>query len=132
VTGRVINRDAPASTGIIGSLRELGDGVLSSVEDRLELLAVEVQQEKFRLIQTEFWIWGAFFSGMMAITFASLAVVYLFWARLAVLGGLAALYSAAFVAIIIAFRRFLMRQPLPLEATLRAIRDDRACIRNES
>jgi uncharacterized membrane protein YqjE len=129
-----MDRDAPAATGIIGSLRNLGDGVLSSVEDRLELFAVEVQQEKFRLIQTEFWIWGAFFTGMMAITFASLAVVYLFWesARLAVLGGLAVMYSAAFVAIIIAFRRFLMRQPLPFEGTLRAIREDRACIRNDS
>jgi uncharacterized membrane protein YqjE len=129
-----MDRDTPAPSGIIESLRSLGDGLLSSVEVRLELLAVEVQQEKFRLIQTEFWIWGVLFTGMMAITFASLALVYLFWesARLAVLGGLAAMYAGAFVALIIAFRRFLTRQPLPFEGTLREIREDRACIRNES
>jgi uncharacterized membrane protein YqjE len=129
-----MDRDTPAPTGIIGSLRSLGDGFLSSVEDRLELFAVEVQQEKFRLIQTEFWVWGAVFTGMMAITFASLAIVYLFWetARIAVLGGLAAMYAAAFVAIVIGFRRFLVRQPLPFEGTLREIREDRACIRSDS
>jgi uncharacterized membrane protein YqjE len=126
--------ETPAPNGIIGSLRSLGDGLLASVEDRLELFAVEVQQEKFRLIQMEFWIWGVIFSGMMAITFASLAMVYLFWesARVAVLGGLAVMYSVAFVVIIISFRRFLIRQPLPFEGTLRAIREDRSCIRNDS
>jgi uncharacterized membrane protein YqjE len=126
--------ETPAPNGIIGSLRSLGDGLLSSVEDRLELFAVEVQQEKFRLIQMEFWIWGVIFTGMMAITFASLAMVYIFWesARVAVLGGLAVMYSVAFVAIIIAFRRFLMRQPLPFEGTLRELREDRECIRNEN
>ena len=126
--------DTPAPNGIIGSLRSLGDGLLSSVEDRLELFAVEVQQEKFRLIQMEFWIWGVIFTGMMAITFASLAMVYIFWesARVAVLGGLAVMYSVAFVAIIIAFRRFLMRQPLPFEGTLRELREDRECIRSEN
>ena len=126
--------ETPAPTGIIGSLRSLGDGLLSSVEDRLELFAVEVQQEKFRLIQMEFWIWGVIFSGMMAITFASLAMVYLFWesARVAVLGGLAVMYSVAFVGIIVAFRRFLIRQPLPFEGTLRELREDRECIRSEN
>jgi uncharacterized membrane protein YqjE len=127
-----MDRDTTDPAGIIESLRSLGDGLLSSAEDRLELLAVEVQQEKFRLIQTEFWIFGLLFTGMMAITFASLALVYLFWetARLAVLGGLAAMYSGAFVVIVFAFRRFLTRQPIPFEATLNEIREDRACIRN--
>jgi len=129
-----MDREAPAPSGIVGSFKALGDGLLSSVEDRVELFAIEVQQEKFRMIQTEFWIWGAVFTGMMAITFASLAVVYLFWesARIAVLGGLAAVYAGAFVAIIIAFRRYLMRQPLPFEGTLREIREDRACIRSDN
>jgi uncharacterized membrane protein YqjE len=70
----------------------------------------------------------------MAVTFASLTVVYLFWesARLAVLGGLALLYTAALIAIIVAFRRYLARQPSPFAATLHEIGEDRACIRNGS
>ena len=124
----------PASAGFLHSLRALGDGLLATVQDRLELLSVELQEEKFRLIQTFVWISAAVFTGMMAITFASLTLVYLFWAnaRLAVLGGLAVFYAAALVAIIIAFRRFIARQPSPFAATRQEIGEDRACIRNEN
>ena len=130
---------APTSTssatpGFIASFRALGDSLLATVHDRLELFAVELQEEKFRLIQTFVWISAAVFTGMLAITFASLTLVYLFWesARLAVLGGLAILYAGALVAIIIAFRRFIARQPSPFSATLHEIGEDRACIHNES
>ena len=120
--------------GFLGSFRSLGDGLLATVEDRLRLFSIELQEEKFRLIQTFVWISAALFAGMMAITFASLALVYLFWesARLAVLGGLAVLYAGAMVAIILALRRFLARQPEPFAATLQEIGSDRACIRNPS
>lgn len=115
---------------MLGSLRALGDGLLSTVQDRLALFAVELQEEKFRLIQTFIWISAAVFTGMMAITFASLTLVYLCWesARLAVLGGLTFLYTGGLVAIVIAFRRYLARQPKPFAATLQEISEDRACI----
>ena len=63
-------------------------------------------------------------------TFASLTLVYLFWesARIAVLGGLTVLYGGALLAIIVAFRRYLARQPSPFAATLQEIGKDRACI----
>ena len=124
----------PAPMGYLSSLRSLGDGLLASVQDRLELFTVELQEEKFRLIQTFIWISAAVFTGMMAITFASLTLVYLFWdsARLAVLGGLTILYAGALVVIIIAFRRYLARQPSPFAATLHEIGEDRACIRAEN
>ena len=125
---------SPPPPGFLDSLRVLGDGLLATVQDRIELISVELQEEKFRLIQTFVWISAAVFSGMMAITFASLTLVYLFWesARLAVLGGLAVFYAGALVVIIIAFRRFIARQPSPLSATRQEIGADRACIRNES
>jgi uncharacterized membrane protein YqjE len=123
-----------APTGYLSSLRSLGDGLLASVRDRIELFTVELQEEKFRLIQTFVWISAVVFTGMMAITFASLTLVYLFWesARLAVLGGLTGCYAGALVVIIIAFRRYLARQPSPFAATLHEIREDRECIRTES
>jgi len=60
--------------------------------------------------------------------------VYLFWetARGAVLGGLAAFYTAMMIAIIIAFRRYLARQPSPFATTRQEIGADRECIRNPS
>ena len=121
----------PAPAGILGSFRVLGDSLLATAQDRLELLSVELQEEKYRLIRIFLWISTAVFTGMMAVTFASLTLVYLFWdsARLAVLGGLAAFYTVALVVIVILFRRFLARQPSPFAATLEEIGEDRACIR---
>ena len=124
----------PAPAGYLHSLRSLADGLLATVQGRIELFTVELQEEKFRLIQIFVWISAAVFTGVMAVTFASLTLVYLFWAsaRLAVLGGLALLYAAALVVIVVAFRRYLARQPHPFAATLDEIGQDRACIQNES
>ncbi len=122
-----------SSTGLLGSLRQLGDNLLGTVQDRLELLSVEVQEEKLRLIQAFIWISVAVFAGMMTLVFLSLTVVYLFWeqARLAVLVGLTVFYAIAFLAVVCAFRRHLARQPRPLESTLREITEDRSCIPRE-
>ena len=124
----------PARAGFLRSFRILGDSLIATVQDRIDLLSVELKEEKFRLIQTFIWISAAVFTGMMAIAFASLTLVYFFWAsaRLAVLGGLTVFYAGALVAIIIAFRRFIARQPSPLLATRQEIGEDRACIRNHS
>jgi uncharacterized membrane protein YqjE len=121
----------PAPAGLIESFRLLGDSLMASVQDRLELFSVELQEEKFRLIRTFLWISAALFTGMMTVMFASITLVYLFWesARLFVLGGLTLLYAAALVTIVVVFRRFLARQPRPFAATLEEIGEDRACIR---
>ena len=125
---------ASAGPGFLSSFRLLGDSLLATVQDRLELFSVELQEEKFRLILTFIWISAAIFTGMMAIAFASLTLVYLFWesARLFVLGGLTLLYALALVIIIVSFRRFIARQPSPFSATRQEIGKDRTCIRNES
>ena len=120
--------------GLVDSLRSLGDGLIASVQDRIALFALELQEEKFRLVRTFVWISAAVFTGMMTVMFASLTLVYLFWetARLAVLGSLTLLFAAGLVAVIAAFRRFLARQPAPFAATLDELGEDRACIRTAS
>jgi uncharacterized membrane protein YqjE len=112
----------------------LADGLLATAQDRIGLISVELQEEKFRLIQIFFWISAVFFSGVMAITFISLSLVYLFWerGRLAVLISLAAVYTVSLVALIVAFRRYLARQPLLLATTLQEIEEDRECIRGRN
>ncbi|HTQ31247.1 MAG TPA: phage holin family protein [Opitutaceae bacterium] len=125
---------APASAGFLGSLRQVGERLISSLESRVELFSVELQEEKFRLLQNFIWISAAIFVGAMAMAFASLTVVYAFWetARLAALAGLTLFYAAAFVAIIVLFRRHLARQPRPFGDTRRELAADRACFRAES
>ena len=123
----------PDRPGFIDSLRALGDGVLASLRDRIELLSLELQEERSRLLQSFVWICAAMVAGVMALVFASLTLVYLFWdsARLAVLGGLTVMYSAGLVAVIVFVRRHLARQPRPFAATLAEIEADRACMRGE-
>jgi uncharacterized membrane protein YqjE len=124
--------DAPGPASFVHSVHVLGDHLLALVEGRLALLAIELQEEKHRLIQTFIWICAAVFTAMMTVMFASLTLVYLFWesARLAVLCGLTLFYAAALAGLIVAFRRFRARQPNPFAATLEEIAEDRACIRN--
>ena len=117
--------------GLLSSIRGLADGLLDTVRDRLELFALELHEEKFRVIQLFIWISAAIFSAILAITFVSLTIVYLFWesARLAVLGGFAAVYTGGFVAILVYCRKFIARQPKPFQSTLAELRQDRLCIR---
>jgi uncharacterized membrane protein YqjE len=124
----------PGPPGILASLRQLGDGLLGTVQDRIELIAVELQEEKFRLIQTFIWISAAIFTGIMTLAFASLTLVYLFWssARLMVLGGLTCAYLGGFMAIVWGFRRFIAKQPRPFAVSRQELTEDRACIRKMS
>ena len=124
----------PRSAGFLDSFRVLGDSLLATIQDRLELFSVELQEEKFRLILTFIWISAAVFTAMMAIAFACLTLVYFFWegARLAVLGGLTIFFVGTLIAISFAFRRYIARQPRPFSATRNEIGKDRACIRKEN
>ena len=57
---------APGSSSLLGSLRGFADGLLGSVQDRIQLFAVELQEEKFRLIQILLWV-----SGLMLLAIAT-------------------------------------------------------------
>lgn len=129
-----MDRHAPGVGGLRDSLRGLIESIFRSAHGRVQLLAVELHEEKFRLIQTIVWISAAAFAGIMAITFASLAVVYLFWetARLAVLIAFTLVYAIAFLVIVARFRAFVARMPRPFEDTVAELEQDAQCIRPRS
>jgi uncharacterized membrane protein YqjE len=106
------------STGLRGmgeSFKLLKESFMALAEDRIALAKVEAQQEKYRLIQIFIWISAAIVTGMLAITFASLTLLYLFRhsAPIAVLGGLAGAYALAVVLIIVGFKRLVAKHPIP-------------------
>ncbi len=125
---------SPATGGLLGSLRGLIDSVLFSARERLELFSLELREEKLRFVQLFIWVAAAVFSAILAITFASLAVVYLFWetARLAVLVTFAVLYTGGFVGILLYCRKTIAQQPRPFDATIAELTQDRACIRRDN
>ncbi|HEX2855718.1 MAG TPA: phage holin family protein [Opitutaceae bacterium] len=111
-------------------MRVLADNLLGSVHDRLELISVELQEEKQRLIQIFIWISAAIFTGMMAIAFASFTIVFLFWesARVPALVGVTVVYAAAATGIALGFRRMIARQPGLFAGSLQELKNDRECI----
>jgi len=119
---------------LLGSLRGFADGLLGSVHDRVELFSVELQEEKHRLVQTFLWASAVVVLAVLALIFASLAVVVIFWetARVGVVVGLTCVYLAALAGAVVGFRNFLKRQPKPFEATLRELQEDRACMRTDN
>lgn len=115
----------------MASARTLLESLVALGQYRLELLGVEVQEEKLRWLQLFIWSAAAVLTGLLALIFASLTIVYLFWetARLVVLGSLAGVYLGATAGIVFALRRFLARQPQPFATSLQELTRDRACIR---
>src|SRR5882757_4153547 len=102
-----------SSHGVLSAAGSFLESVIGLARNRLELFSAELQEEKYRVIQTMVWIAAAVFAAAMAMAFASLTLVYLFWerARLEVLVSLTIFYVAALGIILWRFKRFVNLQP---------------------
>ncbi|HLP10025.1 MAG TPA: phage holin family protein [Opitutaceae bacterium] len=118
-------------TGILGALRELLSQALGSVRDRIELVSVELQQEKFRFIELLIWVFTVAVAGLLALLFASFTIVCVFWenGRLIALGALTLVYGVGFAAALLYLRRLIARQPRPFDGTIDELTADRECTR---
>jgi uncharacterized membrane protein YqjE len=98
-------------------------------ENRLELLLVEVQEERERLLRAILLALGVAVFGFLTGAALTVALVVLLWplSPVAVLLTLTALYGATSVFL---YRRFavLRRNWKTLPATLDQLRKDRACV----
>jgi uncharacterized membrane protein YqjE len=120
--------------GILDSVRLLIDRLIGGAQERVELVSLELQEEKARLIQTLIWLGAASFAVAATLIFGSITLVFLLWdnARLAALGGLTLAYATGAAASIVAFRRYLARQPRPFAASIDELKEDRACTQPRS
>jgi uncharacterized membrane protein YqjE len=103
--------------------------LLTIGENRLELLTVEVQEERERLLHAFLLALGVATFGLLAgFTLTAAIVVWLWtWSPLAVLVMLTVLYAAAGIFL---WRRLtgLLRDWQTLSASLDQLRKDRACL----
>lgn len=81
--------------GLSQSLRQLLDRTLELVENRAELVAVEFQEERIRLIQTAMFLFGLMVCVGMLLLLLTLGVLFLFWdhGRWYAFGGLVVVYG---------------------------------------
>ena len=125
-----MNDSPPAFSGILGSLRRLADDGLGAVKERIELIAIEVEEEKNRLITLAVWLCAAAVSGLLALGLFSCTIVYFCSgrARPYALVGLTLLYAGVAVAIVRSVRRNLVSAPRIFSATTEELAEDRACL----
>ena len=112
-----------------GASRQFARRLLTIGENRLELLTVEVQEERERLLHAFLLALGVATFGLLAgLTFTA-AIAVLLWAYspLAVLLTLTGLYAAVGIFLYLRLTG-LLRDWQTLSASLEQLRKDRACL----
>jgi len=114
-----------------GPLRRMISSVFALLHTRLELIGVELAEERERIV-------SVIFLGLVAVTFAMLALISLtaliavaFWDsyRWQVLAGITAVYALGAVICALRARAGLHAAPIVFEATLREFEKDREMFR---
>ena len=121
---------APTHVGqLVETSKRFARRLLTIGENRFELLMVEVQEERVRLLRAILLALGAAAFGLLAGVSLTGAIVVLLWelSRVAALLVLTSLYGATAVFL---YRRLtlLLRDWQNLPATLDQLRKDRACL----
>jgi uncharacterized membrane protein YqjE len=112
---------------MLGSLRELARTLLSFAETRARLAATELEEQAVRLTEILVWILAALFFFGVALVFAAVLIVLLFWDsnRLLAAGLLAALFFGCGAAAAFISRARMRERPRFLAATLAELEQDR-------
>jgi uncharacterized membrane protein YqjE len=103
------------ATGIMQSLRNLATTVVALLQNRIELLATDLEEERIRLLQLLFWAAGALFFFALGVLMIAMLIVLVLWDshRLAGIIVLAAVFLALGVGLAIGVRnRMNMRSRL--------------------
>jgi len=119
-------------SGILASLRRMAETVLSTVQNRIELFATELQEEKSWLIATLLWAAASVFFCGLAIIFVVGAVIYFApeRARPWILGVVCILFMYAAVSAVVGLRRSLRDKRPPMADTIGELKKDLDWIRS--
>jgi uncharacterized membrane protein YqjE len=115
-------------TSLFGSLRRLGGAALATAHNRVALFAVELQEEKCRLIQALLLAAASIALGVTALTLVTITIVVLFWenGRVPALCVLSGFFIAATVVVIRSLKKLLAEAP-GFSGTLGELQKDRTC-----
>jgi uncharacterized membrane protein YqjE len=114
---------------MISAIRDLALTSIKMVEERLRLLATELQEEKWRAVEAILWLAVALGLGILALLVASLAVVLSVWpdpqARVLALVGLALLYGLGALGAFLRMRKRVLDEGMPFADTVAEFQRDR-------
>ena len=117
-----------SNNGLFASAKKLADLTLATAQNRVELFAVELQEEKCRLIQALLLAAAAIALGVTALTLVTITVVVLFWenGRVPALCVLSGLFVVASFFVVRALNKLVASAP-GFRGTLAELEKDRAC-----
>lgn len=122
------------SGGLFSSVRRVADTCVSSIHNRVELFALEVQEEKHRLVRLLLWSGAALFSAFLAITVITIAVVMLVpdEARNIAISAFGLLYAITAILVAIKLRSEIRNTPPPLDDTISELKKDLHALRSRN
>ena len=122
------------SGGLFSSVRRVADTCVSSVHNRVELLALELQEEKIRLVRLLLWTGAALFAAFLAITVITIAVVQVVPEdkRNIAISVFGLLYAIVAIVVALKLRNEIRNAPPPLADTLSELRKDIQSLRSRN
>ncbi|NNG25627.1 phage holin family protein [Telluria aromaticivorans] len=119
---------------IIANIRTLGASMLDLLRTRLELAAIELQEETGRLFGYLAWALAAAMLAFVGLLLAVLFVLVLFWDshRLLAVGGMTVLFALGSAFAVARVRAGLKTRPPMMGATLAELRKDAGALKGES
>lgn len=118
--------DDDHDSGLSGSARRLAHNAVAAAQNRIELFALELREEKNQAVGVLIWVCAAVLCGLMALV-AITATAILFCppgARPWVAAGFVALYVAGAVFAVFKARRRFEDETPPFSATVEEFRKD--------
>ena len=114
--------------GLFKSLRKLVTTLAAVLHNRVELFAVELQEERHRLIEVLVLAGGVLVLGTLAVAVFSAVLIFLFAEpyRIYAALGVGVLYLAAAAVLVVRLKRRLRGEPF--EETLNQIKKDCECL----
>ena len=121
----------PKPGGVIDAVKRVGEYILALLHNRLQLFSVELQEEKYRVLQAVLWLCGGVLLVSLGLAVGVCLIALLVYGQWGV-GGLVALtillLAAGAVVLAVMWNR--MRSGgLPFSATLQELKKDKEWLR---
>jgi len=117
--------------GLLTSAKRIGQSLLALLHTRVELFAVELQEEKLRAIRMLVWLTVALALGVAGILVTVAALGIFLWEKAGYFGlvGLAIVTLAGAAALLWILHRRILSGPDPFAATISEIGKDLECLK---
>jgi len=122
----------PQTEGLMAAGRRFFDTLLGILQNRIELIGIELKEEKTRLISVLAWGIAGVFMAVVTVIMLTLTIVSLFPDNLpAALGACTGFYLVAtLAAFMIAKKR--IKNPTPFSETVNQLKKDRAWLKTRT